>query len=112
MSDDKPGYFHQRVLRHLEGIDLEIAQMAIMCDVPLLNPGVIERVLSNDSTVCGKDKPKAFEKLRALLVMHYVVRDRVVDRLGQQEAVAMGAEILAHLKGRIGEQLGGTPGMA
>ena len=111
MSDDKPGYFHQRVLRHLEGIDLEIAQMAIMCDVPLLNPGVIERVLNNDSTVCGKDKPKAFEKLRALLVMHYVVRDRVVDRLGQQEAVAMGAEILAHLRRRIGEQLGGTPGM-
>ena len=109
---DQPGYFHQRALRHLEGIDLEIAQMAIMCDVPLLNPGVIERVLKKDASVCGKDKPTAFEKLRALLVMHYVVRDRVADRLGQDEAVAMGAEILAHLKGRIGDQLGGTPGAA
>jgi hypothetical protein len=104
---EKPGYFHQRVLRHLEGLDLEIAQMAIMCDVPLFNPGVIERVLQNDATVCGKEKPKAFEKLRALLVMHYTVRDRAAERLGQGEAAAIGQEILAHLKGRIGDQLGG-----
>ena len=109
---DKPGYFHQRALRHLEGIDLEIAQLAIMCDVPLLNPGVIERVLNKDASVCGKDKPTAFEKLRALLVMHYVVRDRVAERLGQDETVAIGAEILSHLKSRVGDQLGGTPGMA
>ena len=71
-----------------------------------------QRVLNKDASVCGKDKPTAFEKLRALLVMHYVVRDRVADRLGQNEAVAIGAEILAHLKGRIGDQLGGTPGAA
>lgn len=57
----QPGYFHPRVLRHLEGIDLEIAQMAILCDLPLLKPGVIERVLNKDSSVCGKDKPTAFE---------------------------------------------------
>lgn len=104
---DKPGYFHQRALGHLEGIDLEIAQTSIICDVPLLAPGVIERVLNNDATVCGKEKPKAFEKLRALLVMHFTVRDRVADRMGEAEAVAMGAEIRKHLSARIGDQLGG-----
>lgn len=41
--------------------------------------------------------------------MHDLVRDRAAERPGQDEAVTMGAEILAHLKGRIGDQLGGTP---
>jgi hypothetical protein len=110
MTEESSGYIHQRYARHLEGIDLEIAQMAIICKLPLLDPGVIERVLDNDSAVCGKSNPAAFDKLRALLVMHFAVRDRVATVLGQGEAAAIGAEIRAHLRGRIGDQLGGTPG--
>jgi hypothetical protein len=110
MPEESAGYIHERYARHLEGIDLEIAQKAIICHVPLLDAGIIERVLNNDDSVCGKPNPAAFEKLRALLVMHYAVRDRVAATLGQDEALAIGAEIRAHLRGRIGNQLGGTPG--
>ena len=105
---DKPGYGHQRWSTHLGEIDHEIAQMAVICKVALLDPGVIERVLKNDATVCGANNPRAFDKLRQLLMMHYVVRERAVDRLGEPETVQMVQEIVAQLRERIGDKLGGT----
>ena len=87
-NETAPGYRHNRWEKHLEEIDLEIAQLAVMCRVPLLDPGVIERVLHKDSLVCGKNNPRAFDKLRSLLMMHYSVRDKAL----------VAAESLQHLR--------------
>jgi hypothetical protein len=111
MSDEQnetsPGYRHNRWEKHLEEIDLEIAQLAVVCRVPLLDPGVIERVLHKDSLVCGKNNPRAFDKLRSLLMMHYSVRDKALVALGEAETLAMVGDIVERLRKRVGDKLGG-----
>ena len=108
MSED-PSYQHQRWLKHFEAIDLEIGQLAKICQVPLLDPGVIERVLRNDMLVCGHQNERAFTKLRQLLMMHYSVRDKAVVALGEEQTLALRDEILARLRNRFGDQLGTPP---
>ena len=56
--------------RHLDGIAEELLRLAIACDLRLRDPGVIERILKNDQTVCGRKNPRGFEKLRKLLMVH------------------------------------------
>ena len=108
MADD-PSYRTQRWSKHFDEIDREIAQLAVILGVPILDPGVIERVLQKDASVCGKPKPQTFEKLRGLLMMHYSVRERAVVTLGQAETLRMVNEIVARLRERLGESLGGPP---
>mgnify|MGYP003390157167 CR=1 FL=1 len=43
--DEKPDYRHARWLKHFDEIDREIAQLAAVCNIQILDPGVIERVL-------------------------------------------------------------------
>lgn len=93
----------------LESIDLEIAQMAIICRIRLLDPGVIERVIDRNDIVCGHKNPHAFEKLRALLIMHFTARQSAAQELGEEQAGAITAHIRAHLNARLGDQLGTPP---
>lgn len=109
MSEQEPGYRHQRWARHFESIDLEIGQLAAICKIPLLDPGVIERVLHDDTLVCGNYNKRAFDKLRQLLMMHYSVRERALVTLGKDETLAIRDEILERLRKRFGDTLGGPP---
>jgi len=109
MNTDEPGYRHQRWSAHFEEIDKEIAQLATLCRVPLLDPGVIERVLHNDTLVCGTQNRRAFEKMRQLLMMHYSVRNRALEALGQEETMQIVQDIVARLRERFGDKLGGGP---
>lgn len=95
----------------LESIDLEIAQMAVICRVRLFDPGVIERVIDRNDIVCGHKNPHAFEKLRALLIMHFTARERAGVELGEEQASAIAAHVREHLSGRVGDQLGSVPGL-
>ena len=97
-----------RWYKHMAEIDREIALHAVHCKVAILDPGVIERVLQNDSSVCGTQNPASFAKLRSLLMMHYSVRDRAVVALGQNETIAMVKEIVERLRTQVGDKLG-TP---
>ena len=72
--------------------------------------GVIERVLQNDSSVCGSKNPLAFDKLRNALKLHYHLREEAVGQLGEVKTQMLIAEIVERLRARIGERLGGgTP---
>jgi hypothetical protein len=93
--------------KKFDDIDRELAQLAIICKVPLLDPGVIERVLKNDATVCGTPNPAVFGKLRSLLMMHYAVRDKAVEALGATDAQALINAVVARLRERLGPKLGG-----
>lgn len=92
--------------KSLSDIDVEIARMATLCNVRILDPGVIERVLKNDASVCGSSNPAAFAKLRTALIMHYGVRDKAVEALGEKDTRKLVEEIVAKLRERIGEGLG------
>jgi hypothetical protein len=45
--------------------------------------------------------------LRQLLMMHYSVRDKAVVALGEQETMLIMDEIVARLRSRYGDRLGG-----
>ena len=104
MTDES--YRHERWSKHFEEIDREIAQLAMVCQIPLLDPGVIERVLHKDTLVCRHQNARAFDKLRSLLMMHYSVRDRAVVALGEAETLQILGEIAERLRARIGDKLG------
>ena len=94
--------------KNLDDVDNEIARLAIACNVRILDPGVIERVLSNDASVCGTRNPAAFEKLRTALKMHYHIRGQTAGSIGEAHTAEIVAEIVERLKARIGDRLGGS----
>ena len=103
---EEDNYREARWTKHFDEIDREIAQLADVCRIRLLDPGVIERVLHNDTLVCGKQNQRAFDKLRSLLMMHYSVRDRALVALGEEETMKIVAGIVERLHARYGDRLG------
>lgn len=95
----------------LDAVMGEIVREASICQVRLLDPGVIEAVLHNNPSVCGKENPAAFKKLRDLLMMGFVVREKAVERVGALEAEAMlqaiRERLLARFGGSLGDKFGG-----
>lgn len=87
-----------RVVANLEDIDREIARMALLCRVEVLQPGVIERVLHRDASVCGTDNPIAFGKLHDLLTMHFAVRERAAEVRGQLPTAAIESYVVERLR--------------
>ena len=87
-----------RVVANLEDIDREIARMALLCRIKLLQPGVIERVLHRDSSVCGTDNPIAFGKLHDMLVLHFAVREKSAEVRGQIPTAAMESYVVERLR--------------
>jgi len=68
-----------------EEIDREVARLALLCRMSILDLGVIDRVLQEDMSVCGADNKIAFRKLRQLLMLHSAVRGKSADELGRQK---------------------------
>ncbi len=95
--------------KNLDDVDREVARLAIACNVRILDPGVIERVLKNDASVCGTKNPTGFEKLRSTLMMHYRIRDQATGALGEAQTRELVEKIVARLRERIGDRLGGDP---
>lgn len=92
--------------RHFEGIADELLHLAITCDVRLREPGVIERILKNDASVCGRTNDRSFRNLHNLLVAYYKSIGKAVDRIGPKET----KKIIDAISERMKEQrdLGGT----
>ena len=68
-----------------EDIGREIVRLATICNVRILDTGVVERVLRNDASVCGTENKVAFDKLRGLMMMHYSIRDDALEALGAEK---------------------------
>lgn len=82
--------------RHLKGIADELLRLAIACDVRLRDPGVIERIIKNDASVCGRKNPRGFEKLRKLLMATYDSLGKAIDRIGPEETKMIADAIAEH----------------
>lgn len=91
--------------QRLQGIDLEIARQALVCRVPLLAPGIVERVLNNDESVCGSVHDVAFKTLRGLLVMHFIEGQHLAESMGGEQAGAVAARIREHLGAVLGNEV-------
>jgi hypothetical protein len=72
---------------------------AIAWDVELGKPGLAERILKNDDTVCGRRNPQAFEKMRQHLMALFNVEKGAVERVGPEDT----KEILDQVRAAIVE---------
>ena len=86
--------------RHLENIADELQHLAIACDVKLRDPGVIERIIANDASVCGRKNKIGFDKLRKLVMATYDSLGKSIDRIGPAETKAIIESITEHLRNR------------
>ena len=91
----------------LEEIDREIARLALLCQISILEPGVISRVLHRDTSVCGTHNPLAFRMLREMLMLHLAVRDKLGDAFGQAKILRIEDLILERLRKSFPEVLAG-----
>jgi histone H3/H4 len=71
--------------RHFQGIADELLHLAISCDVRLRDPGVIERILKNDASVCGRIDERSFRSMHNLLVAYYKSITEAAERIGPTE---------------------------
>ena len=83
---------------NLDTLDREVARMALLCRVKILEPGVVDRLIQGDDSVCGTDNPIAFRKLHDLLLMHFLVRQKSADAVGQQQTAAIERYVVDRLK--------------
>lgn len=84
--------------KNLDELDHEIARLALVCKVKILEPGVVQRVLDNDASACGTTNPLAFTELREMLMMYFVVREKSVKDLGGVQTAQIEAHIIERLK--------------
>lgn len=93
----------------LDDLDLEIARMALLCQVKVLEPGVLERVLKKDASVCGTANRIAFEKLHNLLMVHFKMREKLVDAVGPVQTQQIETYIIERLRKPFGDLVGKWP---
>ena len=93
--------------KNLDELDREIARLALICQAKILDPGVVERVLHNDPSVCGTANPPAFAKLHSLLIMHFLIRKRSVEELGQALTAEIERDVIERLKKPYADILAG-----
>jgi hypothetical protein len=91
---------------NLEALDREIARLSMLCDIRILEPGAMERVLRNDPLVCGTNNPVAFDKLRPLLMLHFSIHQKAVDSFGPAQMAQVEDLIINRLKPHFPQVLG------
>ena len=85
---------------HFDTIAEELVRLVTICDVRLRDPGVIDRIIKDDESVCGKPNPAAFRKLRELVAATYDSLSKSVDRLGSEETGAIAQAIIDRIDKR------------
>jgi hypothetical protein len=93
----------------LEEVDREIARLAVLCQVRILEPGVIRRVLQKDASVCGAPNSVAFAKLHDVLLLHLAIRQKSADSFGQAQTAAIEDDIIARLRKSFPDLTGQWP---
>ena len=81
----------------IDGIAREVSKLALVCDIELGHPGLAERILKNDESVCGRRDQKAFRQLRQHLMALFELKGRAIERLGPEDT----KEILDQVRAAI-----------
>lgn len=71
--------------RQIDQLAHELSRLAMICDIELGKPGLAERILKNDESVCRRKNPEAFRQLRMHLMALFNVEGRAIDRVGVEE---------------------------
>jgi len=80
-----PEFKHTYWGRQIDNVAHELSRLAIVCDIELGQPGLAERILKNDESVCGRKNPKVFRQMRQHLMALFSLEERAVERLGPDD---------------------------
>jgi hypothetical protein len=75
----------------------ELSRLAIACDIEMFAPGVAERILKNDESVCRRTNPDAFRKIRQHLMALFPLEQAAIERLGPDETQGILDQVRAAL---------------
>ena len=92
--------------RHFDTIGDELLRLTTVCGVNLREPGVVERIVKNDETVCSKKNAIGFRKLRDLVMATFSSLNKAVDRIGPEETKMIVDALMERLERQ--RELGGT----
>ena len=90
----------------LDEIDEEVARLCTICEIKILDPGVMARVIKGDESVCGKPNKIAFKKLHDVVRIHYAVREKSSEYVGEKETQRALEAIVARLLEKYGDRFG------
>ena len=85
--------------RHLDAIADELQHLSAACGIRLRDEGVVERILRNDASVCGRRNEIGFEKLRKLLIATFDSLGKSIERIGPAETKKITDAIRARQEG-------------
>jgi hypothetical protein len=88
---------HTPWVRHLDAIGDELLRLSIACDVRLRDPGVVDRILRGDETVCGTKNTIGFHKLQSLVKATFNSLNKSLDRIGPEETQQITQAIMERL---------------
>ncbi len=80
-----PEFKHTYWGRQIDAIAHELSKLAIVCDIELGSPGLAERILKNDESVCGRHNPKVFRQIRQHLMALFSLEAGAIERLGPDD---------------------------
>ena len=90
---------HRHWTQQIDALAREISKLALVCDIELGQPGLAERILKNDESVCRKKNPKVFRQLRQHLMALFPLEEQAIARLGAKDT----KEILDQVRAAITE---------
>ena len=108
MSEDKKSPNVGWWAGQLDEIDEEVARLCTICNVKILDPGVMARVIKGDDSVCGTPNKLAFKKLHDAVRIHYAVREKSSEYVGERETMQSLEAIVDRLRKKYGDRFG-TP---
>ena len=109
MSDGHDPFEIAWWVKNIDEIDREIGRLCLLCQVRILDHGVIERVLKKDASVCGTSNPIAFAKLHDLLMLYFGIRKKSVEAVGEVQTEQIEGHVVEQLRSRFAELLGTWP---
>ena len=109
MSEQQDTFMIGWWTENLDALDREIARLATLCKVQILDREVMRRVLQRDASVCGAPNPLAFTKLHDLLMLHMAVRQKSVATVGEAWTAAIEDHVIDRIKKAFPDVTGKWP---
>lgn len=82
-------------------LGVEIVRAARLCDITLDQPNVVERIIRNDASVCGRQNPDQFTKLRGLLMLALKLQGTSFELLGPEQTLEIADQVRARIRAHL-----------